>query len=138
MRALILSAAWLALAGSAFAEGAYATLPGRDATSCARACADDGLCMAWTLTAANDCELRATAPTAPPNSVAAFGLSNRVPASLRLAEAPAPSSPIASTAPDAPEIPTILALTLPEDDLSAALLGGPEPSATTLSARLQN
>ncbi len=126
-----------ALAASAHAAGAYAASEARDAAACARLCADDGLCVAWTFTEQNLCELRATAPAAPLAGLSGF--SSRAPASLRQSFAnetpPRPAAiaddPPVIKPPPAPQ--AALDLTEPGD---SGLLGGPEPGATALRPRL--
>lgn len=108
-------------------QGAYATAPAANAAACARLCADDGLCISWTLQANGVCSLTAIASPGIAESGATSGFSDRAPASLR--------APVVVRAPPPPPEPlrtTIAAFfTLPEapselapDDL--ALLGGPE------------
>jgi len=125
-------AAGLAVTGAAAASGGvYASSPSRDAAACARLCADDGLCMAWSYQADGACELRATVPQA--QSGVAFGLSRRAPA-LRTSvpDAPALEEPAAPIAEPTPEPATPLVTAASEDDLSGQLLGGLEEDATAL------
>ena len=64
------------------APGAYASLTAADPAACARACADDGICMAWGFYRENQCQLSAvvTAPGAP---ALAAGFASRAPAILQ-------------------------------------------------------
>lgn len=140
----IISFALIAIAqiGAAWAIGetnvarpgaTFATLEATSAAACERLCADDGLCMAWSFHA-NSCELKAVVPAAIAQEGVASGISPRAPAALRARYIP-PAEPavlrdtsahdFAETAP----APT-------EDDISMALLGGPEPEE--LSASLAN
>jgi hypothetical protein len=120
--------------------GAYSVVAARDVDACARACANDGLCMVWSFRAGNSCELMATVPASPPAGV--YGVSPRAPASIRqltpvetpqtakAADTPRalPATDVAETPPHVePEAP------LPEED-TLALLGGPENE--TLRPRL--
>lgn len=113
----------LAFAGEAAATGNYASHSAATSQACARLCADDGLCVAWSLTADGTCQLRATTPDAPVGI--ASGYSQRAPASLRQAfvnPAPTPSnvaparseSAQTETPPPAPA----------DDDDDGELLGG--------------
>lgn len=87
----------LAFAGEAAAAGNYASHPATTSQACARLCADDGLCVAWSLTADGACQLRATAPETPTGI--ASGYSQRAPASLRQAFVnPTPPTPAAAPA----------------------------------------
>ena len=132
MRAMLLMcvtvAALCASFGADASGGAYASLPARDAAACARLCADDSLCIAWSFQATNTCDLRATAPAAPEGI--ANGLSRRAPGELRqshpaeaLAAAPiaGPAMPIAEGAGVAEQAgPT----SQDEDEVDRMLLGG--------------
>jgi len=64
-------------AASGKTPGAYVSLPVRDAAACARACADDGLCMAWSFNTSGACELTAILPLSSPEDAAAMGVSSR-------------------------------------------------------------
>lgn len=121
----------LAFASEAAAAGAYASHAARDIQACARLCADDGLCIAWSYTTEGACQLRATTPDA--QSGVASGFSQRAPASLRQAF-------VNLTAPPAPHTPP---LTAPDTSSSAEaeendteLLGGLEPRDQTPELRL--
>lgn len=101
--------------------GAYASAPAQSVEACARICAEDTLCMAWTH-AQNTCALRATVPAN--MSLAASGLSPRAPQSLR----PAPITRLAS----APE-PTLTRPTPRVEPVETAmLLGGPDEETSGL------
>src|SRR6516164_5517344 len=99
MRALLISlAATLLTAAPAWAAtaGAYAAAEAADAHACASRCADDGLCMMWTFSAAHVCELRAS--VAANGQAEAAGLSPSAPAFARDI-ALAPTSQAAAPAP---------------------------------------
>lgn len=119
-----------AFASEAAAAGAYASLPARDGQACARLCADDGLCVAWRLTAEGACQLRATTPEAP--SGLANGFSQRAPASLRQAFVNL-TPPAASAQPTEQSSAAAPADTANDD---TGLLGGPEPRDQTSELRL--
>jgi len=63
------------------AGGAYMSVPAANAEACARACAEDGLCISWTFTE-QTCALAAVV-VMPPEGVS-FGLSDRTPTQFRL------------------------------------------------------
>ncbi|MEZ5960195.1 MAG: PAN domain-containing protein [Hyphomonadaceae bacterium] len=130
----IVSLALIAIAqmGAAWAIGepnvarpgaTYATTEAATPAACERLCTDDGLCMAWSFQA-NSCELKAVVPAAIPQDGVISGVSHRAPAALRARYAPVqePATPQAriefAEAAPAPV----------EDEISMALLGGPEPS----------
>lgn len=134
-KALVIAALFAASAAGASAfelgyarpGGAYATLANFDAQRCAQACNDDGICLAWTLTPAGACELKAVAPAATPQSGAISGLSRRAPAFARLTAAPTPPAPplrtaLAPPAPAQPQPPTRILNEQPDE---TGLLGGP-------------
>lgn len=111
-------------------NGAYVSLTAASATACARACADDGICMAWTFRAENACELSAVMPASLPTGALASGFSSRAPGSLRqTTPAPVieetPPAPIQSTATTA-EPESEPAITEADIDADAMLLGGPQ------------
>lgn len=126
----------IAQAGAAWAFGdlntarpgaTFATMEAANPAACERLCADDTICMAWSFHV-NACELKATIPAAIAQEGVISGISRRAPASLRVRHDPAapPAPP-----PEATEIPSeetfaIIAEHEPEDELSLALLGGPE------------
>ena len=114
---LICAAATPALAtGSAFR-----TIASQTAASCARACADDGLCIAWTLTA-DSCALSAIAPIEWPQAATEVGLSTRAPSFAALPQRPQVLTP----APQ--ETATHSEDSATQDDTDYALLGGPAES----------
>ena len=80
--------------GMARPGGVYATVSAADPAACAQACADDALCMSWTLVeapAAPLCELKAVIPPAVPDLRATSGLSARAPSFARLVGVSTPS-----------------------------------------------
>ena len=110
-------AALMAVTPASALGGAYRTIAGQSAATCARACADDGLCIAWALTA-DSCALSAVMPTEWPENAAELGLSSRAPHF-----ASTPPRPAALTR--APVEDAIAAeQQTPSDDLEFALLGG--------------
>jgi len=131
MRALSVSIATLAMLAVIVdawaAGGAYATAPSRDAAACARACADDGLCVAWSYETEGACSLRATTPASPTG--AAHGFSARAPSAFReqaeggAEDVNAPPTTQAEAAP---------ASARAEDETSLMLLGGLETDAAGL------
>jgi hypothetical protein len=90
-----------------------------NADACARACADDGLCIAWVRYTDGACELMAIAPSAPPSMGAEAGVASRAPP---FAAWPAP----VVTA--EPVVIPVASLTVryPETEATLVLLGGPE------------
>lgn len=117
-----LAAATSANATSQRVNGSYTSVTTRDAAACARACADDGLCIAWIRNADASCELMAIAPTAPPATGAEVGIATRAPS---FAAWPRPASapePVVTLVVAAPEI----ASREPETEATLALLGGPD------------
>jgi len=114
----------------ASSSAAYASLPLRDAAACARACAEDGLCIAWIQRTQGVCELSATAPATWPTDGSAVGLSSRAPGFARL-PSPMPSA-LSEAAPSAVSENTEPENTASEDDPAYALLGGPEEMALEL------
>jgi hypothetical protein len=132
--ALALGAA-LAVATSANAtsqrvNGSYTSVTARDANACARACADDGLCIAWIRHADAACDLMAIAPETPAPTGAEVGIATRAPS---FAAWPAP---IAATEPVvmSPAATQEIAIHQPETEATLALLGGPDEE--TLRPRL--
>jgi hypothetical protein len=106
--------------------GAYISLTTSNAAACARACAEDGICMAWSFHAENQCQLSAVVSAEPVQALAS-GFSSRAPAALRppivYAEA-APQAPFAPQA--APETPAGEAPARVEaEENNLVLLGGP-------------
>jgi hypothetical protein len=143
--AVALAAALLSAPAGAAGKnpGVYAALDVRDAAACARACADDGLCMAWALYA-NSCELSAVVPVSAPTEATASALSRRAPAfaSLRPIAAPAPVAAAPIAAPSTPLLaePTAQPVEIaepftvdPELDGDLVLLGGPDEGDLRLS-----
>lgn len=124
-------AAWAQDAGLARTAGAYASVESDSANQCQRLCADDGLCMAWTFTTANTCQMTAIVPDPTPSPGAVSGLSARAPGySLRPMIAQAAPAP----QPDPEPIPGLRRLMVAESepslrvlDVESELLGGPEP-----------
>jgi hypothetical protein len=110
-------------------NASYNTVTTRDVAACARACADDGLCVAWMRQASGACDLIAVAPTAPAPDGASTGLSSRAPS---FAAWPAPLAPTEVTAPAAQTQPAVVHE--PETEVTLLLLGGPEDN--TLRPRL--
>ena len=101
--------------------GFYVLLSAPDAAACARLCAEDSICMAWTFRAPA-CELKAVVPAPVAERGAISGLSARAPDFVRriaLAEAPE-----ALTAPESIPDPAPSAEAVSTDEL----LGGPAPS----------
>jgi hypothetical protein len=135
MRLKLTLASIVAVIGAAFtpalAGAAYTTLEARDAAACARACTDDGLCIAWIQNTQNVCALSATVPTAWPGDDATMGLSARAPSFASLPERPQGLTNITETPPVEPS--PDHADTAPEPEY--ALLGGPEDD--TLRPRLR-
>lgn len=131
--ALALGAA-LATATSANAtsqriNGSYTSVTARDVTACARACADDGLCIAWIRHADASCELMAIAPNAPPENGAEVGIATRAPS---FAAWPTPIVAAEQTIVLAAAAPQTIHQ--PETEATLALLGGPDDE--TLRPRL--
>lgn len=63
------------------APGAYVSLTTADAAACARACVDDGICMAWSFHRDSQCQLSAVV-TAPNSQALAAGFASRAPTFL--------------------------------------------------------
>lgn len=124
----------LAQAGAAWAigdfnvarpGGAYATVEAETPAACERICADDTICMAWSFQA-NACELKAIVPAAHAQNGAISGVSARAPTSLRVQfEAPATATS-ATVVTEIHEEDAPASAPMPEDEISMALLGGPE------------
>mgnify|MGYP001357910258 CR=1 FL=1 len=123
--------------GARAAGGAYASLPAADAAACARLCADDALCMAWSFQDARLCHLRATAPPEAPTGLA-HGLSERASGELRRmlirdSDILGPTASQADAAPPEASTGVIPAAQLDEADaLDGMLLGGLETDETGL------
>ena len=133
MRYLIpLAVLLLAQIGAAWAIGetnvarpgaSFTTVETETAAACERLCADDTICMAWSFRGST-CELKATVPAAVQETGAISGLSARAPASMRTRIAmPAPAPSVAPIIADEGQAAPISA---PEDEVTMALLGGPE------------
>jgi hypothetical protein len=110
--------------------GAYNVIEARDANACARACANDGLCMVWVHRATGACELMAVVPASAPDG--AYGMAARAPSSMRL-RTPVEIQQVAmiadtARAPALAETPPQIApeTLLPETEDTLALLGGPD------------
>jgi hypothetical protein len=114
--------------------GAFSTVQVANAAACERLCADDTLCMAWSLRG-NSCELKAIVPLAVAENGTTSGLSTRAPASMRAQpEAPVPAAlHIAANEAEADSI----SEPLTDDSVAMALLGGPE-NGEQLRSRLGN
>jgi NADPH:quinone reductase-like Zn-dependent oxidoreductase len=139
MRALFpLAVLLIAQAGAAWAVGeantarpgaTYSTTAADDAAACEQLCADDTICMAWSFRE-NSCDLKATVPSSVAQGGATSGVSTRARAFLRARyEAPAAAASTPATAAEAvleADGPAPIA-NPEEDDVSLALLGGPEP-----------
>jgi hypothetical protein len=134
MRAVSISIATLAMLAVVVdvwaAGGVYATTASRDAAACARACADDGLCMAWSYEVDGACSLRATTPASPTGI--AHGFSARAPATLREPAATTAPMPAAVNASPTTQAEEAAANARPEDETSVMLLGGLETDASGL------
>lgn len=81
--------------------GVYTKVAASTPQACARACEDDNLCMAWTMTtqSAPACELKAVIPNPQPAPGMVSGVSSRAPRLLRLIPQANPLTP--PTAPTA-------------------------------------
>jgi hypothetical protein len=146
MRALFsLAVLLLAQAGAAWAVGeantarpgaTYSTVRSDSAAGCEQLCAGDTICMAWSFRA-NSCELKATIPASVAQEGASSGVSIRAPAHLRVRhEAPPASASAPATAAEIVLEADAPAAGVGEDEISLALLGGPEPEG--LRSRLGN
>jgi hypothetical protein len=111
--------------------GTFATLEAETPAVCERLCADDTLCMAWSFNA-NACELKAIVPAALAQNGVISGLSARAPASTRARLEAAPPESFAEG-----ETHPLAAEPRAEDDISIALLGGPD-TEEELRTRLGN
>lgn len=115
--------------------GAYASLTVSNAAACARACAEDGICMAWSFHGDNQCQLSAVVSQANPQALAA-GFASRAPAHLQPrapdvhAEAPPPAQAALVEAASG-EVPPP---TEPQED-RLVLLGGPGEGDLRLGLR---
>lgn len=123
-----------AASDTARAPGAYVSLTTSNAAACARACAEDGICMAWSFHADNQCQLSAVVSQASPQALVS-GFASRAPADLQsrapIVQAEAPSPPPAMVDATADEVPA--AVETQQDDL--VLLGGPGEGDLRLGLR---
>lgn len=133
--------------------GAYANVAVRDAAACARLCADDGLCMAWTLYSGGACELTAVVPAEAPADSAGFGLASRAlafaarPVAVAQLTPITTPAPVSAPAPSAPVPAPVAAAPAPqqlldvgpdfESEDTTALLGGPEEGDLRLTVGSQ-
>jgi hypothetical protein len=120
-----LAATTSANATSQRVNGSYTSVTARDATTCARACADDGLCIAWIRHADATCELMAIAPETPAPTGAEVGIATRAPS---FAAWPAPTTatePVIALPIATQEI----VIHQVETEATLALLGGPDEEA---------
>lgn len=115
--------------------GTYATVEAETVAACERRCADDTICMAWSFHA-NSCELKAIVPAAIEQHGIVSGVSARAPASMRARFEPSPPQAATIEAHEF-EAEAPAAAAAPEDEISVALLGGPE-TEQDLRARLGN
>lgn len=123
-----------AAAATERAPGAYASLTTRDAAACARACAEDGICMAWRFHRENQCQLSAAVSAQADPLALAAGYATRAPAFLHartpVLHAAAAIESESFSEPEAPPAPLIAA----EAD-TGELLGGPEEGDLRLGLR---
>jgi hypothetical protein len=117
-----LAAATSANATSQRVNGSYMSVTARDAAACARACADDGLCIAWIRNADASCDLMAIAPNAPPALNAEVGIATRAPSFAAWPRPATVAEPVVAIALTAPETTP----REPETEATLALLGGPD------------
>jgi hypothetical protein len=128
--ALLLGVA-AAATGETRAASAYTSLTLSSPAACARACADDGICMAWSFRAENTCELSAVVATPPPGVIAS-GFAERAP-TIALRQLTVAATPIATPIVDdsaATPTPELDGAPAPAEvaDGSDLLLGGPDES----------
>jgi hypothetical protein len=122
-----------AAAETARTPGVYVSLTTASAAACARTCADDGICMAWSFQSDNRCDLSAVVPGALDSSALAAGFASRAPAYLQ------PRTPVlhAAEAIELPAASTQIA-EVSEDETPRAddeLLGGPDADDLRLGLR---
>ncbi|WP_395645335.1 PAN domain-containing protein [Terricaulis sp.] len=136
---LLLTAAVLLFSFEAAAQGmagqfntarpgaAYMSSPAADSDACARRCADDGLCMAWTFQANRACDLHANV-AAPVQAAGAYsGLSQRAPAFAQALALAPPAVNLSETKADVVAADTFAAPPQVEEAPEVAgLLGGPD------------
>ena len=118
-------------------SGAYTSLTTANAAACARACADDGICMAWSFHTGNQCQLSAVVSAQASPQALAGGFASRAPVHLRPSapivnpDAPPPLSPPAHNIETAEEVPSP-----PEAQPDGlVLLGGPSEGDLRLGLR---
>ena len=117
--------------------GSYATVEAETPEACERLCANDTLCMAWSFHA-NACEFKAIVPAAIAQEGVISGVSPRAPASMRARFEPAqPEATLAVVADEHEAMDTPVAAARPEDEISLALLSGPD-TEEDLRVRLGN
>ncbi len=118
-------------AAASEAPGIYVSLTAASAAACARACAEDSICMAWSFHAHNQCRLRATVPGQADAQAVAAGFASRAPTFLQQ------EIPIVHAAPviaDSPAPPSETAVVAKAED-SGELLGGPGEGDLRLGLR---
>ncbi len=126
-----ISAAWaIGETNVARPGGSFRTIQTETAAACERLCADDTICMAWSFRGST-CELKATVPAPIQETGAISGLSARAPASMRTRIA-VPAPIVAPVIADEAQ-----AASAPENEVTMALLGGPEDEEG-LRSRLGN
>jgi len=136
-RTIVISALAFVVVAAAAAEtvrspGAYVSLTTADAALCARACADDTICMAWSFQRQNRCELSAVVPAALDANALAAGFAARAPMFLQ-PQTPVVQAEAAIEAAPAPEVAEVGEQTPPPED--DGLLGGPEEGDLRLGLR---
>jgi hypothetical protein len=125
-----LAAATSANAANQRVNGSYMSVTARDANACARACADDGLCIAWIRHADATCELMAIAPETPAPIGAEVGIATRAPSFAAWPARVAATEPVVAL----PVATQETAIHQPVTEATLALLGGPDEE--TLRPRL--
>lgn len=115
--------------GVSRSAGAFAVFEVSDPDACARRCAEDSLCIAWTFRSSGACELTAIVPAAVAEPGAVSGLSARAPAFARSAPAPAPADHPTQEAEE------VVTAAVDEDDASAQLLGAADDASVDLRLR---
>lgn len=107
------------------AAGAYVSLTTRDAAACARACADDGICMAWSFQRDNQCQLSAVVAAQPDPTAIETGYASRAPEFLRARTPVLHAATVIQPQPvSPPPAPARVASTMTAD--VGELLGGPD------------
>ena len=120
--AIGLAAIVTAAAATEAPRDAYVSLTTSNAAACARACADDGICMAWSFHRENECQLSAVVAAELDQEALATGYSARAPAALQ-PPAPVIVAEAAASLAAASSNETPPAIAPKEDD--GLLLGGP-------------